>query len=1340
MDGRAEDASASVANGSVTQNVPTINTSTGLVTATSTVIAGYVGADTKSNTLQLSTQGTATITPGTTAKTAVASGKYTTGTVSVVGDADLVASNIKTGVDIFGVEGTYTSDATATSAQIRSGATAYVNGSKVTGNMADTVVTEGTTTVSGTTATRGEWSQTAGYTSARTIGASTFANSATSGQTYVDISATTDAPVLVSGGHLFINKGWTDNVKISLAKLVPDGASANLASGVILSGYSAYNNDGVLVAGDIPTKTALTVDGKTVTAQSGYYASNTSASVALGTVTSGTASITSLTKTYNSTSGKFDITGSANVSAPTVGTAGYVSSSEGTKNAKTGGATVSSTIDKIVGSTAITGASTRKPTINKVATPSGVTNAASGDATTTAPTSGVYVAVKSNANTGTLTATPSVTTAGYGTADYHGITGNTQTVGASASDTTYVPITTTSASISGRTVSYGTGWISEGSKSVGVGTVTSGSATISSASYAYNSTNGNFDVTGSASIGAPSVGTAGYISTTEGTRNGNTASLSTTVAKIVGSTSITGTTTAKPSIAKQAISISGVTDAASGSATTTAPSSGVYVAVKSNANTGTLTATPSVSTAGYGTASYHGISGNTATVGASASDVTYVPITTTSASVSGKTVSYGSGWITSGSKSVADGTVVASVSSNSAGNASMAATGFTPLASGTSSYYVTLSTSPGSVKAKAVGGTSGYVTSSTTNETAATNVAVSGNGTKMYIPEGGYSGSVSSQGTNTAAAFTPKVTGTITSIATSTQPSGTDGTDYWTITPNGDKTTGKARAKATATIGTAGYIPTGSSTTSSYTTWDITTNVNAGTASYIKKGAVTNNTSGGTSTATINRGNQIKIGAGYYPSDLYYTAQANSGNKAITSSGSTSCDGYATVSVSAGTVSVDQTLPSGGSSSGTCTRGKYVKVGAGYYASDTYYLAQNVSNGTITNNTTLPSGSSSAGTINRGSYIKIGAGYYNADAYYLAQNVSNGTITNNTSGGTSSGTINWGNQIKIGAGYYASDVYYTAQASPSGTTTLTTSNNAQTNIDIQTKQYVNVQGINVPKDKTFSLTATADTALDTTSNITITSAAYRKLVVTNATNGTATITNNGTIDSLTNAGTITAITNNSSKTITDIANSGTVKVSSGSATAGTLTVNAYNNASTPALTGAKSVVTNGKWVINDVSTSGTYYGMTVVPSTMIIPSGNIQLTKATSTDVKAYATATVRGVTAAISGGGLSGTATASSSTATLSDSTDTSGISITTACTATRADVSCTASTAGWASGTIKTLTGTSTAMTAKTYYVNAVSLPKSKSFSITVYTGASTQTTFVFTTDANGNTVVTG
>ena len=50
------------------------------------------------------TQGAQTITPGTTAKT-IAAGRYLTGVQTIQGDADLVPGNIKSGVNIFGVEG-----------------------------------------------------------------------------------------------------------------------------------------------------------------------------------------------------------------------------------------------------------------------------------------------------------------------------------------------------------------------------------------------------------------------------------------------------------------------------------------------------------------------------------------------------------------------------------------------------------------------------------------------------------------------------------------------------------------------------------------------------------------------------------------------------------------------------------------------------------------------------------------------------------------------------------------------------------------------------------------------------------------------------------------------------------------------------------------------------------------------------------------------------------------------------------------------------------------------------------------------------------------------------------
>lgn len=124
-------ASKSVASGSATTPATTIsvtptisvNSSTGLISVsvsdsqsvTPTVSAGYVSSGTAgtvsvsgSETEQLTTQAAQTITP-TTSDTTIAAGQFLTGAQTIKGDANLVGSNIKSGVSIFGVAGSLTS-------------------------------------------------------------------------------------------------------------------------------------------------------------------------------------------------------------------------------------------------------------------------------------------------------------------------------------------------------------------------------------------------------------------------------------------------------------------------------------------------------------------------------------------------------------------------------------------------------------------------------------------------------------------------------------------------------------------------------------------------------------------------------------------------------------------------------------------------------------------------------------------------------------------------------------------------------------------------------------------------------------------------------------------------------------------------------------------------------------------------------------------------------------------------------------------------------------------------------------------------------------------------------
>ena len=107
IEGKGGTASSSDSFADLGAAIDSIKTGSGYATADK-VLNGYTFTNSTGNELTgtIPVVAGSTVTPGSSSKTIVSGGSYVSSNVVVSGDSDLAAGNIKSGVDIFGVEGT----------------------------------------------------------------------------------------------------------------------------------------------------------------------------------------------------------------------------------------------------------------------------------------------------------------------------------------------------------------------------------------------------------------------------------------------------------------------------------------------------------------------------------------------------------------------------------------------------------------------------------------------------------------------------------------------------------------------------------------------------------------------------------------------------------------------------------------------------------------------------------------------------------------------------------------------------------------------------------------------------------------------------------------------------------------------------------------------------------------------------------------------------------------------------------------------------------------------------------------------------------------------------------
>lgn len=249
------------------------------------------------------------------------------------------------------------------------------------------------------------------------IDGATLANNATAGKTYTE----QDGPVLVSGDYLYINKGYIEDTKISLADLVPDGSNVKEGenSNLIYNTVSVYDNDGTLIAGTMG-------DAEYTLASGALNITNTEKGAA------------EFAEDGSKVTLNMNVTGNATISS-TVGTEGYLKTTDGKTQTANYTGTASAAYDVITVGVDVGDTTNLELTPNVAKDTS--SSAAFGAVTTTAPTSGHYAAFTVSADSKTAFVSPKVTGEGYGSADHFKATSEVLNLSLANNGIHYIPIT-----------------------------------------------------------------------------------------------------------------------------------------------------------------------------------------------------------------------------------------------------------------------------------------------------------------------------------------------------------------------------------------------------------------------------------------------------------------------------------------------------------------------------------------------------------------------------------------------------------------------------------------------------------------------------------------------------------------------------------------------------------------------------------------------------------------------------------------------------------------------------------------------------------------------------------